>query len=99
MDTYHIQISVYVKADTLTGAKALAQTCKSNIEFCARNTDKLDEVIIHSVERDDAPGYLPSLVNPPKDIVSRLASKMPELFNQDDGAGEPVWLPPHWRKK
>lgn len=84
---YHIQISIYVNADTLTGAKALAQTCKSNIEFCARNTDKLDEVIIHSVIKEKSScdcefGYCKC--SPGEDIVSRLASKMPELFNQGD---------------
>lgn len=48
-DTYHIQISVYVRADTIHGAKAAAQICKNCIPDGFSESNNLDEVIIDSV--------------------------------------------------
>lgn len=59
MDMYHIQLSVYVKADTIHGAKAAAQIAKSAIEQkdlkshpIGQTWLALDEVIIDSVKKE-----------------------------------------------
>lgn len=49
---YHIQISVYVKADTIYGAKAAAMSIKNCIPDAFSSSGGLDEVIIHSVIKE-----------------------------------------------
>lgn len=54
-ENFHIQISVYVKADTIYGAKAAANTIKLCLEALPAKDKWLDEVIIDSVEKERTP--------------------------------------------
>lgn len=46
---YHIQISIYVKADSIHGAKAVARVFKNVLENNTSFSESIDEVVIDAV--------------------------------------------------